>query len=925
MTEPTEPVKPKGPQTITCKQCGETKLAYRGFGRNRVNGVGVYKEICTVCETKQQTTELEAETELRRKEHAAEKQRLQAERAKARQLANPLTVEVKKLENELALTEEKRRLTAELEAKKKIEAKARAEAKTMEEDVEFARRIMARRRLIEFTKRFHPNYQAGWVHRDVCRRLERFLQDVVEQKSPRLMLFLPPRSGKSQLASINFPSWALGHYPWMEIIASSYAVSLPINFSRKVRELLQDPAYKAVFPKTALDKTSASAEAWLTTQGGGFVASGVGTGITGKGYHIGIMDDPVKDSEEADSEVVREKVWDWYSSVLYTRAAPGAGILCIMCMTGDTPVRLADGTQKPLAEIRAGDAVATFDQGVLKASKVLHWINQGSDNVFKITTSSGRVVKANERHPFLVEDQENRGELTWVRVKNLVSGQKIVVLKDSGESGKGRFARKRVATNRPSVGASVSRITPSGSGLKGIVHRLRQRTLSRASTLSSSIATRRLLMSISACWRSRVANALSAVCPLRYQTAPSIGTNSCASITATKQVRPEDYSATSAISRLREATLSKFSKLLSGISSFTTESIVSIEFAGREEVFDIQVEHTENFIANGIVSHNTRWHDDDVAGRLITQMRSDREAGVAEEEIDQWQIIQYPAIATHDEYVNADGTITDIPKEEKSLLVRRQGEALHPERFPLERLNKIKRTLQPRHWSALYQQNPVPDDGNYFTRSMFRYNSNPPPIATMRMFAAWDLAIGEKQTNDWTVGTIAGLDYTDQVFVVDVIRFRGNADQIAEAIVTSAIRWRVELVGIEKGQLEQAIGPTLRKMMREKRATFVLSEGDKALVPINDKLSRARPLQGRMQQGMVMFDNSQPWCEKLVEEALRFPAGTYDDQVDSLAWLMRMVMREDPPKPPRRKTASSLQTKLSQLINGQEELTPMAA
>ena len=651
MTEPTEPVKPKGPQTITCKQCGETKLAYRGFGRNRVNGVGVYKEICTVCETKQQTTELEAETELRRKEHAAEKQRLQAERAKARQLANPLTVEVKKLENELALTEEKRRLTAELEAKKKIEAKARAEAKTMEEDVEFARRIMARRRLIEFTKRFHPNYQAGWVHRDVCRRLERFLQDVVDQKSPRLMLFLPPRSGKSQLASINFPSWALGHYPWMEIIASSYAVSLPINFSRKVRELLQDPAYKAVFPKTALDKTSASAEAWLTTQGGGFVASGVGTGITGKGYHIGIMDDPVKDSEEADSEVVREKVWDWYSSVLYTRAAPGAGILCIM----------------------------------------------------------------------------------------------------------------------------------------------------------------------------------------------------------------------------------------------------------------------------------TRWHDDDVAGRLITQMRSDREAGVAEEEIDQWQIIQYPAIATHDEYVNADGTITDIPKEEKSLLVRRQGEALHPERFPLERLNKIKRTLQPRHWSALYQQNPVPDDGNYFTRSMFRYNSNPPPIATMRMFAAWDLAIGEKQTNDSTVGTIAGLDYTDQVFVVDVIRFRGNADQIAEAIVTSAIRWRVELVGIEKGQLEQAIGPTLRKMMREKRATFVLSEGDKALVPINDKLSRARPLQGRMQQGMVMFDNSQPWCEKLVEEALRFPAGTYDDQVDSLAWLMRMVMREDPPKPPRRKTATSLQTKLSQLINGQEELTPMAA
>ena len=533
----------------------------------------------------------------------------------------------------------------------KERAMAREKARIEEQDAEMARRVLARRRLIEFTKRFHPAYDAGWVHRDICRRLEKFLQDVVEQKAPRLMLFMPPRHGKSQLASINFPAWALGHHPELEIISSSYAVSLPIGFSRKVREMIQDPAYKALFPATQLDKNIASAETWATTQGGGFIASGVGTGITGKGFHIGIIDDPVKDAEEADSETIREKVWDWYSSTFYTRAAPGAGILVIL----------------------------------------------------------------------------------------------------------------------------------------------------------------------------------------------------------------------------------------------------------------------------------TRWHDDDLAGRLLAQMKQDREEGVSMEEIDQWEVIQYPAVATTDEFVNADGTITDAPKLDTSVQVRSQGEALHPGRFPLSRLMRVKRTLQPRHWSALYQQNPVPDEGSYFTKSMFRFNTQPPPIHTLRMFAAWDLAIGEKQVNDWTVGVIGGLDYQDQLFVVDVLRFRGDSFKIAEAIVTSANRWQVELVGIEKGQLEQAIRPILLKVMKEKRATFALAEGDKALVPITDKLSRARPLQGRLQQGMVYFDNSQPWCEKVLDEAMRFPAGVHDDQVDALAWLVRLVMREDPPKPPRRKRAPTLQSKLQAILAGAQELTPMAA
>lgn len=200
---------------------------------------------------------------------------------------------------------------------------------------ELAQRALARKHLLPFVERFNPKYAAGWVHKDICRRLEKFSKDVADQKSPRLMLFMPPRHGKSTLASIGFPAHHLGNYPEHEIIACSYSGSLAMTFSRKVRAMLREPAYGVVFPKAELDPDSQSAESWLTSSGGGYVAAGVGGGITGKGAHILIIDDPVKNREEAESALVQEQVYDWYTSTAYTRLAPGGGILLIMTRWSD--------------------------------------------------------------------------------------------------------------------------------------------------------------------------------------------------------------------------------------------------------------------------------------------------------------------------------------------------------------------------------------------------------------------------------------------------------------------------------------------------------------------------------------------------------------------------------------------------------------
>lgn len=252
-----------------------------------------------------------------------------------------------------------------------------AQQETVEEKAraELALRFLTRKRLLPFVERFNHDYQAGWVHKDICKRLEGFSRDVAEKKSPRLMLFMPPRHGKSTLASVAFPAWHLGRNPEHEFISCSYSGSLAMAFSRKVRGLLREEGYKSAF-KTRLDPQSQSAEAWLTTTGGGYVAAGVGGGITGKGAHILVIDDPVKNRDDAESANAREGTWDWYTSTAYTRLAPGGGVLVILTRWHDDD--LAGRLLKAAAdngeqwEVVNYPARAEVDEEFRKTGEALH-------------------------------------------------------------------------------------------------------------------------------------------------------------------------------------------------------------------------------------------------------------------------------------------------------------------------------------------------------------------------------------------------------------------------------------------------------------------------------------------------------------------------------------------------------------------------
>lgn len=193
---------------------------------------------------------------------------------------------------------------------------------------ELAVRELCRRRLLPYTQKIKPDYLAGWFHKDLAARLERFVYRVEKKESPRLIINVPPRRGKSELASKAMLAWALGRNPSFGIISATHSDRLAVDNSRDVLSYVRDPNSRLIFPDLDLAKEQKGATGWRTTGKGAYKPVGVGAGIAGYGAHILDIDDPHRD-RDAFSPTVRDNIWRWYSSSARTRLMPGGGILLI--------------------------------------------------------------------------------------------------------------------------------------------------------------------------------------------------------------------------------------------------------------------------------------------------------------------------------------------------------------------------------------------------------------------------------------------------------------------------------------------------------------------------------------------------------------------------------------------------------------------
>jgi len=266
-----------------------------------------------------------------------------------------------------------------------------------------------------------------------------------------------------------------------------------------------------------------------------------------------------------------------------------------------------------------------------------------------------------------------------------------------------------------------------------------------------------------------------------------------------------------------------------------------------------------------IVVH-TRWHEDDLIGRITDPSNP----CYSEDEAAKWKIINLPAIASDDDPLG-----------------RKPGEALWPERFDLEFLNAAKQ-LDPKGFSALYQQRPTPEDGDLFRADwLVTYERSQLPD-DLRIYAASDHAIGEDKTrNDATCMIVGGVDSFGDLYVLDVWWEKAGSDKQVEAMLRLAKQWKPILWFAEKGHISKAIGPFLRKRMQEDRTYFTIEE----VTPVANKVQRAQSIMGRMSMKKVRFPRHAPWFMEARDQMLKFPNARHDDFVDALAWLGRAVNR----------------------------------
>ena len=249
-----------------------------------------------------------------------------------------------------------------------------------------------------------------------------------------------------------------------------------------------------------------------------------------------------------------------------------------------------------------------------------------------------------------------------------------------------------------------------------------------------------------------------------------------------------------------------------------------------------------------IVLIGHRMHEDDLQGRLLEQQAAGG---------DSWEVVELPALDDQEE------------------------NALWPEAYPVEALKRIKQTTIPRYWSALYQQKPTPDEGDYFKSDWFEYYDEPPK--NLRIYGASDYAVTH-EGGDYTVHVVCGVDQEDNVYVLDLYREQATSDVWVLEFLRLIKKWKPLTWAEEQGQILKSLDPIIKKMMRAKKIYCHREQ----FPSVADKPTRARSFQAMMSMGMVHFPRYAPWLAELEHELLTFQ-GKHDDQVDALALIGRML------------------------------------
>ena len=738
---------------------------------------------------------------------------------------------------------------------------------------------------------------------------------------------MPPRYGKSELVSRRLPAFILGKHPDDSIIAASYGSDLASMMNRDVQRIIDGNEYPEVFSDTKLHGSSNKTqeqEGYLRNSDifeivghkGYYKSAGVGGSITGMGCKWGIIDDPCVAEGQ--------------------RVLTSCGLKPIESIDiGDTVLTHRGRWRRVLAVHDNGCKeviqATIWDYKILATPEHLVYTPYGwqelqhAEVVYGTVRSMWSRVK---RAPQTLLQQKMPCGCSKVSPKNmqLLRENVSTTQRDSPEvlqpgMRQGR-AKDTQTTNMRGLRGRIFNKSARPEVLLGSVSEAN--VVKTASNYDCRYSTSpniqrkegRVDSSRTHEWgtESKLPSRVKCELPQTPFQKGAIKGNPHDRRTLFGMRRPHNFGRAS----YRRKQNKRCRYQLDNALQIVPYAVSQIKRCGIKRVYDLTVEEDHSFIAEGIAVHNcknraeaesivyrnavwswytstfytrlekdarilitaTRWHEDDLVGRLLKLSKEDPNA-------DQWTIFSLPAIA--------DGKLMDCDP-------RQPGDPLWPDKYPLSELLKTKVNVGSYEWAALYQQTPSTPSGNILNRSWWKYYKQA-PARFDEIIQSWDCTFKETSGTDYAVGQVWGRVGPNK-YLLDQVRARMDFPATIAAIRNLTAKWPLALAKLVE---DKANGPAVIATLKREIAGLIPIE------PEGGKVVRAWGVSPDIEAGNVWLPEGVEWVNDFVEECANFPNGPHDDQVDAMSQaLNRMINNVN--------SFDSWDKALTSMINKQKEV-----
>ena len=761
----------------------------------------------------------------------------------------------------------------------------------------------AKNNLIDFEIATNPKYEPNWHHERIAQELE-FIEKYADRDYKILLVFQPPRHGKSQQISIDFPAWYLGRNPDKEIITSSYSGDLAQDFGGKTREKINSNAYKLIFSELALKEDEKSRGHWRTKDGGSYISVGVGGALTGRGANC----------------------------------FP-AGTL-ITTNKGKVPIEYCNNRTRVVSY--------NDDKNILEIRSIKATLKRIKKRFIGITTTKGRYIASTDDHRFFVVGKG------YIKAKELKKGERFRVLSPYKKSNsylhflqKGLSERMGRVYQKSQTWAERFLLRKRLFGKTSLFQKqqnvsyLRKKSKKREYVLFESLYSflqkikRYLLLVL---WKiSKTSKPYYKILfngvQEQFSFAGNVGTQSklqarngireiSTRISAkeiSSQKRPK--SEVSYLQYKQELNTSssgyesaqqfgrKFSISMQKLSynppQIKEDTISSIAFFDEElDVYDIEVEKNHNFFANDILVHNCLFIDDPVKNREEAESQTYRDKiwdwflstaftrleprGVCIIIMTRWHLDDLSGRILENEELNKICKVISFPaiaiKDGKN---RKLGEPLWIKRFNLDALQSIKSAIGPYEWQALYQGSPILTENQEFNPQWYKkIKEEEVEKMNCRRVLTIDTAMS-KQTYSDNTGFCDNRINKENFWHLKAWKKKIGPEELVEDLFALYEQNHYDVIGIEKTAYLEGLKPFLDAEQR-KRARFLpimeLSHKQTA------KEIRIRGLIPRYASGSVFHIENQ--CSVLEEEQMNFPFAITDDVLDATAYQLQVEEKD---------------------------------